>query len=53
MEIEIQGQIEIPDLEAEIDDPFVVDLLRLIFTTCHPVLSTDARVALSLRLLPA
>ncbi|MGB0094473.1 MAG: sigma-70 family RNA polymerase sigma factor, partial [Solirubrobacteraceae bacterium] len=50
-EIEIQGQIENPDLEAEIDDPFDDDLLRLIFTTCHPVLSTDARVALTLRLL--
>ena len=50
-EIEIQRQIETPDLEAEIDDPFDDDLLRLIFTTCHPVLSTDARVALTLRLL--
>ena len=50
-EIEIQGQTESPDLEAEIDDPFDDDLLRLIFTTCHPVLSTDARVALTLRLL--
>jgi RNA polymerase sigma-70 factor (ECF subfamily) len=50
-EIETQSQIENPDLEAEIDDPFDDDLLRLIFTTCHPVLSTDARVALTLRLL--
>ena len=50
-EIEIQGQTDSPDLEAEIDDPFDDDLLRLIFTTCHPVLSTDARVALTLRLL--
>ena len=50
-EIEIDGQIENPDLEAEIDDLFDDDLLRLIFTTCHPVLSTDARVALTLRLL--
>jgi RNA polymerase sigma-70 factor (ECF subfamily) len=33
------------------DDPFDDDLLRLIFTACHPVLSTDARVALTLRLL--
>jgi len=39
-EIEIRGGIEAPDLEAEIDDPFDDDLLRLIFTTCHPVLST-------------
>ena len=50
-EIEVRGQIENPDLEAEIDDPFDDDLLRLIFMTCHPVLSTDARVALTLRLL--
>ncbi|HEV2873828.1 MAG TPA: RNA polymerase sigma factor [Thermoleophilaceae bacterium] len=48
-EIEIRGEVETPDLEAEIDDPFDDDLLRLIFTTCHPVLSTDARVALTLR----
>jgi RNA polymerase sigma factor (sigma-70 family) len=40
-----------PDLEAALDDPFGDDLLRLIFTTCHPVLSTEARVALTLRLL--
>jgi RNA polymerase sigma factor (sigma-70 family) len=39
------------DLAAAIDDPFDDDLLRLIFTACHPVLSTDARVALTLRLL--
>jgi RNA polymerase sigma-70 factor, ECF subfamily len=50
-QIEVQGQIENPDLEARIDDPFDDDLLRLIFTACHPVLSTDARVALTLRLL--
>jgi predicted RNA polymerase sigma factor len=35
-EIEIYGQIENLDLEAEIDDPFDDDLLRLIFTTCLP-----------------
>jgi RNA polymerase sigma-70 factor, ECF subfamily len=40
-----------PDLAAAVDDPFDDDLLRLVFTTCHPVLSTDARVALTLRLL--
>jgi RNA polymerase sigma factor (sigma-70 family) len=38
------------DLAAAADDPFDDDLLRLIFTACHPVLSTDARVALTLRL---
>jgi RNA polymerase sigma factor (sigma-70 family) len=50
-EIELRGDAESPDLAAAIDDPFDDDLLRLIFTTCHPVLSTDARVALTLRLL--
>jgi RNA polymerase sigma factor (sigma-70 family) len=38
------------DFDA-IDDDIGDDLLRLIFTTCHPVLSTEARVALTLRLL--
>jgi RNA polymerase sigma-70 factor, ECF subfamily len=50
-EIEVRGEVDDVDLEAEIDDPFDDDLLRLVFTTCHPVLSTDARVALTLRLL--
>jgi len=39
------------DLDAAIDDHVGDDLLGLIFTTCHPVLSTEARVALTLRLL--
>ncbi|HYT82886.1 MAG TPA: RNA polymerase sigma factor [Gemmatimonadales bacterium] len=39
------------ELAAAIDDHVGDDLLRLIFTTCHPVLSTEARVALTLRLL--
>jgi RNA polymerase sigma-70 factor (ECF subfamily) len=50
-EIERRGEYENPDLAAAIDDPFDDDLLRLIFMACHPVLSTDARVALTLRLL--
>jgi len=50
-EAERRGEAEAPDLAAEVDDPFDDDLLRLVFTTCHPVLSTDARVALTLRLL--
>ena len=49
-EIERGGSGE-SDLDAAIGDPFDDDLLRLIFTTCHPLLSTDARVALTLRLL--
>jgi RNA polymerase sigma factor (sigma-70 family) len=39
------------DLEAAIDDDIGDDLLRLVFTSCHPVLSMDARVALTLRVL--
>ena len=38
-------------LDAALDDDIGDDLLRLIFTACHPVLSTEARVALTLRLL--
>lgn len=39
-----------PDLDAALDDDVGDDMLRLIFTACHPVLSTEARVALTLRL---
>ena len=41
----------VPDLVAAIDDNIGDDLLRLVFIACHPVLSTEARVALTLRLL--
>ena len=50
-ELEAQQERAVPDLDAQLDDHVGDDLLRLIFTTCHPVLSTDARVALALRLL--
>jgi RNA polymerase sigma factor (sigma-70 family) len=40
-----------PDFDSAIDDDVGDDLLRLMFTACHPVLSTEARVALTLRLL--
>jgi RNA polymerase sigma factor (sigma-70 family) len=40
----------VPDLDAALDDHVGDDLLRLMFTACHPVLSTHARVALTLRL---
>ena len=40
-----------PDLDAALDDDLGDDLLRLVFMTCHPVLSTEARVALTLRFL--
>ena len=39
------------DLDTALDDDVGDDLLRLVFTACHPVLSTEARVALTLRLL--
>jgi RNA polymerase sigma factor (sigma-70 family) len=47
-------QQHVPDIEAAIDDradDLGDDLLRLIFIACHPVLATDAQVALTLRLL--
>jgi RNA polymerase sigma factor (sigma-70 family) len=40
-----------PDVEAALEDDVGDDLLRLIFTACHPVLPTEARVALTLKLL--
>src|SRR5258706_1283641 len=40
-----------PDFDAALEDDIGDDLLRLIFTACHPVLSTEARAALTLRLL--
>lgn len=48
-----QQQLGVPELEAIVDDetPIGDDLLRLVFVACHPVLSMDARVALTLRLL--
>jgi len=42
---------EDPDIAAAMDDYVGDDLLRLVFATCHPVLSTESRVALTLRLL--
>jgi RNA polymerase sigma-70 factor, ECF subfamily len=44
-------EMTVPDFDAALDDDFGDDLLRLIFISCHPVLSTEARVALTLRLL--
>jgi len=49
-EIDSQQGKAVADLDAEIDDDIGDDLLRLVFTACHPVLSTDARIALTLRL---
>jgi len=50
-DMELRGEADVPDLAAEAADPFDDDVLRLIFTACHPVLSVEARVALTLRLL--
>ena len=50
-EIEAQQEMAAPDLDAAIDANIGDDLLRLVFISCHPVLSTEARVALTLRLL--
>ena len=44
-------EMAVPDFDAALDDDVGDDLLRLVFTSCHPVLSTEARVALTLRLL--
>jgi len=38
-----------PDLDTAMDDPIGDDVLRLIFVACHPVLSAEARAALTLR----
>src|SRR5207253_7959940 len=50
-EMQVQGETAAPDLDAAIDDDVGDDLLRLVFISCHPILSTEARVALTLRLL--
>jgi len=50
-ELEARRDLAATDVEAAIDDDIGDDLLRLVFVSCHPVLSTEARVALTLRLL--
>jgi predicted RNA polymerase sigma factor len=50
-DIEARAELSAPDLDAALDDDVGDDLLRLVFTSCHPLLSTEARVALTLRLL--
>jgi RNA polymerase sigma factor (sigma-70 family) len=50
-ELETQQESAVPDLDAAIDDNVGDDLLRLVFMSCHPVLSVEARIALTLRLL--
>ncbi|HEX2445184.1 MAG TPA: RNA polymerase sigma factor [Vicinamibacterales bacterium] len=48
---ELEAGRTAPDFDSALDDDVGDDLLRLMFTACHPVLSIDARVALTLRLL--
>jgi RNA polymerase sigma factor (sigma-70 family) len=50
-EIVAQFEDSVPDADAGLDDAIGDDVLRLIFTACHPVLPADARIALTLRLL--
>ena len=50
-DLEARQGLAAAELVAAIDDDIGDDLLRLMFTACHPVLSTEARVALTLRLL--
>jgi len=50
-EVAVMQESPAQDIEAALDDPVGDDLLRLIFTACHPVLATEARVSLTLRLL--
>jgi RNA polymerase sigma factor (sigma-70 family) len=50
-ELESEGEDAVAALDAALDDDIGDDLLRLVFTACHPVLATEARVALTLRLI--
>jgi RNA polymerase sigma factor (sigma-70 family) len=50
-DLEVRQDESEPELDAAIDDAIEDDLLRLVFTTCHPLLSTEARTALTLRML--
>jgi len=49
-ELETLAEAQAVDVDAALDDDIGDDLLRLVFTACHPVLSMEARVALTLRL---
>jgi len=50
-EVAIAQQLAVPDLETRLDDNVGDDLLRLVLIACHPILPTEGRVALTLRLL--
>jgi len=46
-----EEQLAMPDFDAALDDDIGDEMLRLIFTTCHPLLSLEARAALALRMI--
>jgi RNA polymerase sigma factor (sigma-70 family) len=50
-ELETKAPKDAEKMDAALDDDIGDDLLRLVFTSCHPILSAEARVALTLRLL--
>ncbi len=50
-ELEEKQENSVPDYASALDDDIGDDLLRLIFTSCHPILSTEAQLALTLRLI--
>ena len=50
-DVELEHELAEAQIDAALDDDIGDDLLRLVFVACHPVLSKDARVALTLRLL--
>jgi len=50
-EMELQQEQNVPDFEAAMDDHIGDDLLRLMFMSCHPVLTREARLSLTLRLM--
>jgi len=50
-ELDARQEALVPDFDTALDDDIGDDLLRLVFISCHPVLSREARIALTLRLL--
>lgn len=50
-EVDLKQELEVRDLDAALDDHVGDDLLRLVFIACHPILPSESRVALTLRLL--
>ena len=48
--LDLESEPDMPDLDARLDDDIGDDILRLIFTACHPLLSKEARAAFTLRM---